>query len=40
MIVYARRLRTGFDHGRVQMAVVVQQMVFPQAAESCSRQTP
>jgi len=26
------RLRTGFDHRRVQMAVVVQQMVFPQAA--------
>jgi pyruvate,water dikinase len=26
------RLRNGFDHRRVQMAVVVQQMVFPQAA--------
>jgi phosphoenolpyruvate synthase/pyruvate phosphate dikinase len=26
------RLRTGFDHRKVQMAVVVQQMVFPQAA--------
>jgi phosphoenolpyruvate synthase/pyruvate phosphate dikinase len=26
------RLRNGFDHGKVQMAVVVQQMVFPQAA--------
>jgi pyruvate,water dikinase len=26
------RLRNGFDHRKVQMAVVVQQMVFPQAA--------
>ncbi len=26
------RLRKGFDHRKVQMAVVVQQMVFPQAA--------
>src|SRR6187455_1263915 len=26
------RLRNGFDHGMVQMAVVVQRMVFPQAA--------
>src|SRR5271167_2693410 len=26
------RLRNGFDRGKVQMAVVVQQMVFPQAA--------
>ena len=26
------RLRSGFDHRKVQMAVVVQQMVFPQAA--------
>src|SRR5207302_10048801 len=26
------RLRNGFDHRRVHMAVVVQQMVFPQAA--------
>jgi rifampicin phosphotransferase len=26
------RLRNGFEHGRVQMAVVVQQMVVPQAA--------
>jgi rifampicin phosphotransferase len=26
------RLRNGFDHGKVQMAVVVQQMVFPQVA--------
>lgn len=26
------RLRNGFDHGSVQMAVVVQQMVFPEAA--------
>ena len=26
------RLRNGFDHGLVHMAVVVQQMVFPQAA--------
>jgi rifampicin phosphotransferase len=26
------RLRNGFDHGKVRMAVVVQQMVFPQAA--------
>jgi pyruvate,water dikinase len=26
------RLRNGFDHGEVRMAVVVQQMVFPQAA--------
>jgi phosphoenolpyruvate synthase/pyruvate phosphate dikinase len=26
------RLRNGFDHRQVQMAVVVQQMVFPQAA--------
>jgi pyruvate,water dikinase len=26
------RLRNGFDHGKVQMAVVVQQMVVPQAA--------
>ena len=26
------RLRNGFDHRRVQMAVLVQQMVFPQAA--------
>jgi phosphoenolpyruvate synthase/pyruvate phosphate dikinase len=26
------RLRNGFDHRRVQMAVVVQQMVFPRAA--------
>jgi phosphoenolpyruvate synthase/pyruvate phosphate dikinase len=28
----AYRLRNGFDHRKVQMAVVVQQMVFPQAA--------
>ncbi len=28
----AYRLRSGFDHRRVQMAVVVQRMVFPQAA--------
>ena len=28
----AYRLRNGFDHRRVQMAVVVQQMVFPQAS--------
>src|SRR5262249_34821489 len=28
----AYRLRNGFDHRRVHMAVVVQQMVFPQAA--------
>ena len=28
----AYRLRNGFDHREVQMAVVVQQMVFPQAA--------
>jgi rifampicin phosphotransferase len=28
----AYRLRNGFDHGKVHMAVVVQQMVFPQAA--------
>src|SRR5213079_3584122 len=26
------RLRNGFDHRKVQMAVVVQRMVFPQAA--------
>src|SRR5580658_5401630 len=26
------RLRNGFDHRKVQMAVVVQQMIFPQAA--------
>ena len=26
------RLRNGFDHRKVHMAVVVQQMVFPQAA--------
>jgi phosphoenolpyruvate synthase/pyruvate phosphate dikinase len=26
------RLRNGFDHGKVQMAVVVQRMVFPQAS--------
>src|SRR5258707_12141007 len=26
------RLRNGFDHGKVDMAVVVQQMVFAQAA--------
>ena len=26
------RLRNGFDHRKVQMAVIVQQMVFPQAA--------
>src|SRR5260370_2049570 len=26
------RLRNGFDHAKVHMAVVVQQMVFPQAA--------
>jgi rifampicin phosphotransferase len=26
------RLRNGFDHRKIQMAVVVQQMVFPQAA--------
>jgi rifampicin phosphotransferase len=26
------RIRNGFDHRKVQMAVVVQQMVFPQAA--------
>ena len=26
------RLRNGFDHRKVRMAVVVQQMVFPQAA--------
>ncbi len=26
------RLRNGFDHGKVHMAVVVQQMVFPRAA--------
>src|SRR6202171_3923981 len=26
------RLRNGFDQGKVQMAVIVQQMVFPQAA--------
>src|SRR5205823_45957 len=26
------RLRNGFDHGKVHMAVVVQQMVFPHAA--------
>jgi pyruvate,water dikinase len=26
------RLRNGFDHGKVRMAVVVQRMVFPQAA--------
>ncbi len=26
------RLRNGFSHGKVQMAVVVQQMVFPQAS--------
>jgi phosphoenolpyruvate synthase/pyruvate phosphate dikinase len=28
----AYRLRNGFDHRKVQMAVVVQQMVFPEAA--------
>ena len=28
----AYRLRNGFDHRKVQMAVVVQQMLFPQAA--------
>lgn len=28
----AYRLRNGFDHRKVQMAVVVQQMVFPQAS--------
>jgi len=33
------RLRNGFDQRKVHMAVVVQQMVFPQAASS-SRPTP
>jgi pyruvate,water dikinase len=28
----AYRLRNGVDHRKVSMAVVVQQMVFPQAA--------
>jgi phosphoenolpyruvate synthase/pyruvate phosphate dikinase len=28
----AYRLRNGFDHGKVQMAVVVQRMLFPEAA--------
>jgi phosphoenolpyruvate synthase/pyruvate phosphate dikinase len=30
--VVTYRLRNGFDHRKVQMAVVVQQMIFPQAA--------
>jgi len=34
------RLRNGFDHQKVQMAVVVQQMVFPEAAGVLSRPTP
>jgi phosphoenolpyruvate synthase/pyruvate phosphate dikinase len=34
------RLRNGFDHGKVQMAVVVQQMVFPLASVSaCMERT-
>ncbi len=34
------RMRNGLDHWKVQMAVVVQRMVFPQAAGICSPPTP
>ena len=33
------RLRNGFDHRKVRMAVVVQRMVVPQRPASCSRPT-